>query len=78
MTSEGRFVDREEGKKIAFNVGQSSEETIIATRLTSEDLWRGSIDPEDPGGSAPLIFPEDYDYWQQLQKMKDLKWEKTQ
>lgn len=36
LTNTNRFVDREEGAKIAFNTGQINEET---TRLFSEDLY---------------------------------------
>lgn len=36
LTNTNRFVDREEGAKIAFNSGQIKEET---TRLFSEDLY---------------------------------------
>ena len=37
LTSTGRFVDRVEAKKIAFNSGQIKE--TISNTLTSEDLW---------------------------------------
>lgn len=36
LTSKNRFVDREEGGKIAFYAGQTKE---LKTTLYSEDLW---------------------------------------
>jgi len=39
LTSKGNFLDREESKKLALEIGQVTEESMIATVLTSEDLW---------------------------------------
>jgi hypothetical protein len=38
LTSEGRFVDREDGKSIALASGQITK--TIGQNLTSEDLWK--------------------------------------
>lgn len=40
MTSHGRFIDREEAKKIAIACGQCKEEEIHSDSLYSEDVFK--------------------------------------
>jgi hypothetical protein len=43
VTSHFRFVDREEGARIALEAGQISELSYSPTELFSEDIWHGNM-----------------------------------